>query len=66
MHSGRWKEVGCGVVLVVFVVVRVGVWVPAGPAGVLQANVGQKLVHSNIFKSFFYRSSLANYHVSDA
>jgi hypothetical protein len=35
-------------------------------AGVVQANVGQKLVNSNIFKSFFYQSSLANFHVSDA
>ena len=29
-------------------------------AGVVQANVGQKLVNSNILKIFFYRSSLAS------
>jgi hypothetical protein len=34
--------------------------------GVVHTWVGQKLVNSNIFKSFFYRSSLANFQVSDA
>jgi hypothetical protein len=34
--------------------------------GMVQASVGQKTCNSNIFKSFFYRSLLANFHVSDA
>ena len=36
----------------------------ASRVGMVQANVGQKRLKRNILRRFFFRSSLANFHLS--